>query len=156
MTPASEDEEDGTHMAQDILWQTVRGMKWGEGGGGSTGLVKNPRLQTYHYTMDTGNDDENTGNAVLKAVKPPIFVYGVTSLSEMQKTLNEFLDEEQYTTKSMANDTIKLTCQTPDTYRTLAIYMRDNNIIHHTCQPKKECSNQVVIKHLHHSVMCKT
>jgi hypothetical protein len=67
----------------------------------------------------------------LEAAKPPpVFLYGVTSLPEMQKRLNKFLDEEKYTTKSMANDTIKLTCQSPDIYRKLARYMRDNNIIH--------------------------
>jgi len=33
--------------------------------------------------------------------------------TEMQKRLNEFLDEEQYTTKSLASDRIKLICQTP-------------------------------------------
>jgi hypothetical protein len=27
MTPAGADEEDSTHMAQDILWQTVKGVK---------------------------------------------------------------------------------------------------------------------------------
>jgi len=71
---------------------------------------------------------------------------------KMQKRFNEFHDEEQYTTKSLASDRIKLTCQTPDTYRTLARYMRDNNIIHHTYQPKEERSYRAVIKYLHHSV----
>jgi hypothetical protein len=34
----------------------------------------------------------------LKAAKPPpVFVYGVTSLPEMRKRINEFLDEDQYT-----------------------------------------------------------
>jgi len=70
----------------------------------------------------------------------------------MQKRLNEFLDEEQYTTRSLANDTLKLTCQTPDTHRTLVRYMRDNNIIHHTSQLKEERSYRVVIKYLLHSV----
>ena len=73
-------------------------------------------------------------------------------LPEMQKRLNEFIDEEQYTTKGTVNDTIKLTCQTSNTYRKLARYMRDNNIIHHTYQPKEERSYRVVIKYLHHSV----
>jgi len=44
MTSASEDEEDNTHMAQDIPWQTVKGLKRGK----EAGLVKIPRLQTYH------------------------------------------------------------------------------------------------------------
>ena len=68
------------------------------------------------------------------------------------KRLNEFLDEEKYTTKSTANDTIKLNCQSPDTYRKLVRYIRDNNIIHHIYQPKEERSYRVVIKYLHHSV----
>jgi hypothetical protein len=71
----------------------------------------------------------------------------------MQKRLNEFLDEEQYTTRSLANGTIKLTCKTPDTYRKLVRYMRDNNITHHTYQPQEEPSYQAIIKYLHHSVV---
>ena len=130
------------------------------GGGGNTALVKIPRLQTYHEIRnrfpaltDCRNDDPNTGTTVLKPAKPPsILVYGVTSLPEMQKRFNEFLDEERYTTKSLANDTIKWICQTPDTYRTLVRCMTDNNIIHHTYQPKEERSYRVVIKYLHHSV----
>jgi len=70
----------------------------------------------------------------------------------MQRRLYEFLEEEQYTTRSLANGTIKLTCKTSDTYRTLVRYMRDNNIIHHTYQLKEEPSYRVVIKYLHHSV----
>ena len=112
-----------------------------------------PLDNRYHVLTDSRNDDANTGTADLKRAKPPsIFVYEVTSLPEMQKMLNEFLDEEQYTTKSMASGTIKLTCQRPDTYRKLARYMRDNNIIHHTYQPEEERSYRVVIKYLHHSV----
>jgi len=48
----------------------------------------------------------------------------------------------------LANDTLKLTCQTSDTYRTLV----RNVTIHHTYQPKEERSYRVVIKYLHHSV----
>ena len=70
----------------------------------------------------------------------------------MRKRLNEFLDEEKYITKSMANDTIRLTCQNSDTYRKLARYTRDNNILHHTYQPEEERSYRVVIKYCHHSV----
>ena len=70
----------------------------------------------------------------------------------MQKTFNEFLDEERYTTTSLVSDTMKLIRQTSDTYRTLVRYMTDNNIIHHTYEPKEERSYRVVVKYLHHSV----
>jgi len=152
-TSASEIEEDSTHMAQGIPWQTVKGMK-----GKNTGLVNSttpdiPQDNRFHALTVTRNDDANTGIAFQKAAKPPpIFVYGVTSLPEMQKKFNEFLDEEQYTTRSLANDTIKSACLASDTYRTLARYMRHNGIIHHSYQPKEERSYRVVIKYVHHSV----
>jgi hypothetical protein len=63
----------------------------------------------YHVLTDAGIDDTYTGPVEPAEVKPPpIFVYGVTTLPGMQKRLNE-LDGKQYTTKSMANDAIKLT-----------------------------------------------
>ena len=83
---------------------------------------------------------------------PPIFIYGVTNLPEMRKTINELTNEDHYTIRSLANNTIKLLCQNPDTYRKLAKYMKEKNIIHHTYQPKEERSYRVVIRYLHHSV----
>jgi hypothetical protein len=150
----SEDEEDSTYMTQEIPWQTVKGMERKKHRASKDSIKQDiPLDNRYHVLTDSRNDDTNTGTTDLKAAKPPpVFVYRVTSLPEMQKRLNKFLDDEQYTTKSMANDTVKLTCQSPDTYRKLATYMRDNNIIHHTYQPKEERSHQVVIKYLHHSV----
>ena len=107
------------HMAQDIQWQTVKGMKRKKHRTSKDCIKQGiPLDNRYHVLTDSRNDDANTGTAELKVAKPPpIFVYGVTSLPEMQKRLNEFLDEEQHTTKSMANDAIKLTCQSTDTYR---------------------------------------
>jgi len=97
-----------------------------------------PLGNRYHVLTDLRNDGENTGTADPKAAKPPpTFVCGVTSLPEMRKRFDEFFNEEQYNTKSRANDTIKLTCQNSDTYRKLARYMRDSNIIHHAYQPKE-------------------
>jgi len=55
---------------------------------------------------------------------PPIFIYGVANLPEMRKRINEFINEEHYTIKSLTNNTIKLFCQNPDTFRKLAKYMR--------------------------------
>jgi hypothetical protein len=112
MTSASEDEEDGTYMAQDIPWQTIKGKKRKKAGKkhrrSKDSSTPDMRLDNrFHALTDSRNDDANTGTAVLKAAKPPpIFAYGVTSFPETQKRLNEFLDEEQYTTRSLANDTI--------------------------------------------------
>jgi len=111
-----------------------------------------PLANRYHVPTDPQNAATNTGTADTTTVKPPpIFIYGVTNLPEMRKRINEFIDEEHYSTKSLANNTIELFCQNPDTFRKLAKYMKDKNIIH-TYQPKEEHSYRVVIKYLHHSV----
>jgi hypothetical protein len=99
-TFTSEDEGDNTHMAQEIPWQTVKGIKKNRT---SKDSIKQdiPLDNSYHVLTDSRNDEANTCTADLKAAKPPpIFVYGVTNLPVMQKRLNEFLDEEQYTTKT--------------------------------------------------------
>jgi hypothetical protein len=63
---------------------------------------------------------------------PPIFIHGVVNYSEMIKSVTEIAEEEQYYTKSMAKNVIKLTCMTPDTYRTLIKHFREttSTIIH--------------------------
>jgi hypothetical protein len=83
-TSTSEDEEDSTQMAQEIPWQTVKGMKREKHRASQDSMKQNmPLDKRYH---DSRNDDANTSSADLKAAKPPpIFVYRVTSLPEMQK-----------------------------------------------------------------------
>jgi len=65
--------------------------------------------------------------------------------------LQDIVEMEQYTTRSVANNTIKINCTTPDTYRKLVKCMNGNNITYHTYQPKEERAYTVVIKYLHHS-----
>ena len=83
---------------------------------------------------------------------PPIFVYGITNFPDMVRSLRNIVDDDQYTTKCMADNTVKINSTTPETYRTLIRHMRDNNIIHHTYQPKEERAYRIVLKHVHHSV----
>jgi hypothetical protein len=63
----------------------------------------------------------------------------VVNLPEMEKKkLQVMVDLDQYTTRSMANNTVKINCNNIDTYRKLIRFMKENNIIHHTYQPKEE------------------
>jgi arsenate reductase-like glutaredoxin family protein len=55
----------------------------------------------------------------------------------------------------MADNTIKINCTTPETYRKLVGFLKDNNIVHHTYQLKEERAYRVVIKYLQHSVNTK-
>jgi hypothetical protein len=40
---------------------------------------------------------------------------------------------------------------TPETYRKLVIYFKENNIFYHIYQPNQERAYRIVIKYLHHS-----
>lgn len=82
---------------------------------------------------------------------PPIFIYGVIDYGEMEKKLKTIAANEEYSTKCLTDNTIKVISSTPDTYRKLIKFMRDDNIVHHTYQPKEERAYRIVVKHLHHT-----
>ena len=69
----------------------------------------------------------------------------------MIKSLTEVAAEEQFLTKSLANNVIKLVCTTPETYRAIIKHCKEQNIYYHTYQLKEDRAFQVVIKHLHHT-----
>ena len=68
----------------------------------------------------------------------PIFFHGVINYSEMIKSISKVAEDVQYFTKSMANNVIKLTCTTPDTYRNLIKHFKEKGIYYHTYQLKEE------------------
>jgi hypothetical protein len=68
----------------------------------------------------------------------------------MAEKLSEMLDEEQYTTKCLADNTIKVNCRRPD-YRKLITFLKGNKVIYHTYQRKEEPAFRIVLKHIHHS-----
>lgn len=82
---------------------------------------------------------------------PPIFIHGVTNYNQMITSISEVAADEQYSTKSMANNMIKLNCYTPDTYRNIVKHCKDKGIYFHTYQLKEERAFRVVLKYLHHS-----
>jgi hypothetical protein len=73
----------------------------------------------------------------------------------MVNKLTEITEQEQYSTKSMVDNTIKIDCTTPETYRKLVVFLKENNIVHHTYQLKEERAYWDIIKYLHHSVNTK-
>jgi hypothetical protein len=60
-------------------------------------------------------------------------------------------EDEQYTTKILTNNVVKINSVTPETYRNLIKYFKESNTYHHTYQLKEERAYRIVIKHLHHS-----
>jgi hypothetical protein len=68
----------------------------------------------------------------------------------MVKGIRGVAEDEQYCTKSLPN-VIKLNCTTPETYRKLIKYFKENHIFYHTYQLKVERAYRIAIKYLHHS-----
>ena len=83
---------------------------------------------------------------------PPIFVHGVLNYKDMIKSITEVVEEEQFFTKSLANNVIKLSSITPATYRAIIKHFKEKNIYFHTYQLKEERAYRAVLKHLHHTV----
>jgi len=69
----------------------------------------------------------------------------------MIKQVRDIGEDEQYCTKSLAHNVIKINCVTPETYRKQVKYFRDNNIVCHTYRLKEERAYRIVIKYVHHS-----
>jgi hypothetical protein len=70
----------------------------------------------------------------------------------MISQIREQLEDEQYNTKSLIKITVKINCTTPDSYRKLVTYFKQENIVHHTYQLKDERAYRIVIKHMHHTI----
>jgi len=68
----------------------------------------------------------------------------------MIKRLKEVAEEEQFLTKILPNNVIKLACSTPETYRDIK-YCKEQIISYHTYQLMEDRAFRVVIKHLHYT-----
>jgi len=75
----------------------------------------------------------------------------VINYEAMINQIRHIAEDEQYSTKSLSNNVIKINCVTPEKYRTLIRHLKGNNIYYHTYQLKEERTYRIVIKHLHHS-----
>jgi hypothetical protein len=70
----------------------------------------------------------------------------------MLDDLADVAEPDTYRTTALANDTVKISANTIDTYRSLVKHMKEENIVQHTYQIKTEQAYRIVIRHLHHSV----
>jgi hypothetical protein len=103
-------------------------------------------------TEETTTTDQAENTQPHKIQKPPpIFLHGVINYDKMIRSINEVAETEQFYTKSMANNVIKITCLTPETYRTLIKHFKETDVYYHTYQLKEERAYRVVLKYLHHT-----
>ncbi|KAK5639463.1 hypothetical protein RI129_011955 [Pyrocoelia pectoralis] len=98
----------------------------------------------------TQNSSESSEQTIRKP--PPIFIYGVTNYYKMIEELAQVLAREQYSTKALSNNTIKINVNTPDSYRKLITQLKSEKIVYHTYQIKDERAYRVVVRNLHHTI----
>jgi dihydroneopterin aldolase len=72
------------------------------------------------------------------SLNPPIFFHGVINYKDLIKSITEVAEEEQFYTKTLANNVIKLSCSTPTTCRAIVKKFKEKNIYFHTYQLKEE------------------
>jgi hypothetical protein len=87
----------------------------------------------------TNEDSINENSSSTKIQKPPqMFVHGVINYEGVIKQIIDIAEDKQYWTKSPTNNVIKINCVTPETYRKLVTYFKDNNIFYHTYQLREK------------------
>ena len=163
-TPTTDEEQDGdiTKTTNTTAWHKVRGTKRRKTNKVIQNINPSEATVTTNNRYDllpneTVNEEETEDvNTTKKIPRPPlIFVYDVINYPQMINHLAAVTEEENYSTRSMANNIIKINCNSPETYRKMINFMRENNIIFHSYQLKDERPYRIVIKHLHHTVELK-
>ena len=81
----------------------------------------------------------------------PIFLHVVINYNKMIHSINEVDKAEQFYTKSLANNVIKITLLTPETYRSLIKHFKETDVYYHTYQINEERAYRVVLKYLHYT-----
>jgi hypothetical protein len=106
-------------------------------------------LSLMHCDDDiTGNDSETDTTNKKKDPKPsPFYMYGVTDYKAMVENLAKAVDEETYFTKTLSNNTVRISTISSETYRKLICHIQDqkNNapyISNQTGQSLQNCNTR--------------
>jgi len=97
----------------------------------------------------TDNIDPTNTDSYIKS-PPPIFVKGVEDFPGLCTSLIEILGVENFFCKS-STDRLKIQTSTPDAYRTLIHFLKNQNAEYHTFQLQQDKPTRVVIRNLHPS-----
>lgn len=144
--------EENDSTTQENPWQLIKSRNTKRR---KINVNSQPQLVTNNKFNPLSESSQETSQTVIEENKtprpPPIFVYGVINYNDMINNLRTIAEDKQYITKCLADNTIKIICDAPETYRKMIKFMRDKNVVHHTYQPKEERAYRIVIKHLHHT-----
>ena len=135
ISSTSEDETDDTQANNNISWQQTTSKKRKKITRKAAIQEDNkiPTNNRYSILTVEENKSQNADTTTKKISKPPpIYIYGVTNYPGMVIQLRNCLEDEQYTTTSLANNTIKINCNIAVNYRKLIRYLNEQNIIYHS------------------------
>ena len=93
-------------------------------------------------------DQKNTES--LNKSPPPVFVRGVEDFSALCTSLTNLLGVNNFFCKS-STDRLKIQTNTPEAYRILIHFLKDQNAEYHTYQLQQDKPLRVVIRNLHPS-----
>ena len=152
---STSEEEEETQNSINNEWQVIRNSTRKRNQQTQNNTPES-KIETYNryglLTNETNlNSTEGNPSPTRNHKPPPIFIHGVINYGAMINRIRNIAEDEQYSTKSLSNNVIKINCVTPETYRNLIRYLKENNIYYHTYQLKEERAYRIVIKHLHHS-----
>ena len=120
-TSEEEEEESPTHSSN---WQVVKSVKRkktlkNKPVHDTNTVTTNNRYESLTIEEHTPPDNNDNSTPAREPKPPPIFVHGVVNYREMVKQIQVLAEYEEYYTKSLANNVVKINCNTPDTYRKL-------------------------------------
>lgn len=150
-----------TSLTNSPSWQVVGGKRKSQSSDNTiklkivkTNVTPTTATSNYYNVLPMDEDQSNPTPPVKNPnpVPPPVFIHGVVNFQQMISSILVVLKEEDYTCRSLANNTVKVSPKTIDSYRSLVKHLREQKIIFHTYQAKQDRAYRVVLRHIHHSV----
>ncbi|KAF0770498.1 Uncharacterized protein FWK35_00009506 [Aphis craccivora] len=111
-------------------------------------LGDNPNVGSDAYLDTNANRDDKAMDSQMINPPPPIIVRRVEDFPELCKSLIGKIGVENFVCKSLT-DRLKIQTSTPDAYRSLIHFLKDEKAEYHTYQLQQNKPIRVVIKNLH-------
>jgi hypothetical protein len=100
--------------------------------------------QAFHSSIETSNN--------VNQIKPPplIFVKGIIDFSKIYEALIEIIGVDNVYCKYIS-DRLKIQTATPESYRSLVHFLKEQDAQYHTYQLKEDKPTRVVIRHIQYT-----
>lgn len=103
-------------------------------------------------SQSTSSQENSSKQTVKESPPPPIFIKDVINFTTMLQCISSHVKSENFTTKALANRSVKVSVSNVAEYRKLVSYLRESKTCFYTYQLKSEKPFKVVIRNLHYSV----